>query len=123
MILVFAFSLPLAAQSGIKSAAQKKLNKPAAVANAAAAKSIDQKIVGVWGVDARGGYDFRSDGSFIMEGSVNYRFDAANGLWHYWMPNVPAGKVEAEYKISADGKTMSINLKKGNPFTTLKKIK
>ncbi len=84
---------------------------------------IDSTLLGVWGVDARGGYEFRADGTFIMEGVVNYSFDASKGVWHYWQPSMPGAKVTAEYKISADGKSLSINLKKGNPFTTLKKIK
>ena len=77
----------------------------------------------MWGVDARGGYDFRADGTFIMEGTVSYHFDAAQGVWHYWQPSMPSAKVAAEYKVSGDGKSLSINLKKGNAFTSLKKIK
>ena len=85
--------------------------------------TIDSRLVGVWGVDARGGYDFRADGTFIMEGAVTYHFNAANGVWHYWQPKMPNAKVTAEYKVSGDGKSLSINLKKGKPFTNLRKIK
>lgn len=85
--------------------------------------TIDSKLVGVWGVDAKGGYDFRADGTFIMEGSVTYRFDAAKGVWHYWQPAMPNAKIVAEYNLSQDEKSLSINLKKGKPFTNLKKIK
>ncbi len=85
--------------------------------------TIDSKLVGVWGVDARGGYDFRADGTFSMQGAVTYHSDAANGVWHYWQPSMPNAKVTAEYRVSGDGKSLSINLKKGKPFTNLTKIK
>lgn len=84
---------------------------------------IDSTLVGVWGIDAKGGYDFRSDGTFIMEGTVNYRYDASNGVWHYWQPSMPNAKAEGEYKISAGGKSLAINLKKGTAFTNLIRIK
>jgi hypothetical protein len=95
----------------------------AKTAKADTTSAIDAKLLGVWGVDARGGYDFRADGTFIMEGTVSYHFDAAQGVWHYWQPSMPSAKVAAEYKVSGDGKSLSINLKKGNAFTSLKKIK
>ena len=83
---------------------------------------IDQKILGVWGVDSSGGYEFLADGTFIMQGSVKYGFDAADGVWHYWMPGVEH-KVTADYKLSDDGKTLSINLKKGHSLVKLKRVK
>lgn len=92
-------------------------------AQSAAIATIDPKLIGIWGVDERGGYDFWADGTFIMEGSVTYRFDASKGVWHYWQPKTPAIKMAADYKLSADGKSLSINLKAGKPFVTLKRIK
>jgi hypothetical protein len=87
------------------------------------ATAIDSRLIGVWGVDQQGGYDFRAAGTFIMERGVTYRFDASKGVWHYWQPKTPGIKMTADYKISADGKSLSINLKAGKPFTNLKKIK
>ncbi len=87
------------------------------------AATIDSALLGVWGVDERGGYEFKKDGTSIMEGSITYNFDASNGVWHYWQPSMPGAKVTADYKVSPDGKSLSINLKKGKPFTSLKKIK
>src|SRR5208337_449416 len=83
---------------------------------AMAAPKIDPGIVGVWGVDSQGGYEFKADGTFIMEGSVKYLFDAAGGVWHYWFEVSPKSAVAADYKLSADGKSLQINLKKGHPF-------
>jgi hypothetical protein len=88
-----------------------------------AAARIDRALVGVWGVDSNGGYEFRADGTFIMEGATTYHYDAANGTWHYWLPGMEAAKVSAEYQVSADGKALSINLKKGRPFTHLIRIR
>jgi hypothetical protein len=85
--------------------------------------SVDPRIVGVWGVDERGGYEFRADGTFIMEGTVTYNYDAANGLWHYWQASMPDMKLAGDYKVSADGRSLSINLTQGNPLTHLKKVK
>jgi hypothetical protein len=104
--------------------AQEKQKQPAAqAAKPAPNATIDPALIGVWGVDEQGGYDFRADGTFIMAGSVTYRFDASKGVWHYWQPATPTFKTAADYKISADGKSLSINLKTGKPFTHLKKIK
>jgi len=94
-----------------------KAAKPRAV------PTIDAGLVGVWGVDAQGGYEFKADGTFIMQGTMTYKFDAAKGVWHYWQPATPGFKIAAEYKLSADGKSLSINLKTGKPFTNLKRIK
>jgi len=58
-----------------------------------------------------------------MQGTMMYKFDAAKGIWHYWQPATPGFKIAAEYKLSADGKSLSINLKTGKPFTNLKRIK
>ena len=88
-----------------------------------AAPKIDQGIVGVWGVDSQGGYEFKADGTFIMQGSVQYLFDASNGVWHYWMAVSPKTAVAAEYKLSPDGKGLQINLKKGHPFQKLIRVK
>ena len=90
---------------------------------AVAAATIDRALVGVWGVDSNGGYEFRADGTFIMEGAATYHFDAANGTWHYWLPGMEAAKVTAEYQVSADGKSLTINLKKGRPFTHLIRVR
>ncbi|HMK39384.1 MAG TPA: hypothetical protein VK569_08590 [Bacteroidota bacterium] len=102
--------------------AQDKANPTPAKATPSAAP-VDPGLVGVWGVDTQGGYDFRADGTFIMQGAVTYRFDASKGVWHYWQPGTPSVKIAAEYKLSADGKSLSINLKTGKPFTNLKKIR
>ncbi len=85
--------------------------------------AIDKKIIGVWGVDKRGGYDFRANGTVILSGVSKYNYTAANGIWSYWQASMPKLKVTAEYKISPDGKEMSLNLKKGNPFNKVKRIK
>jgi len=78
---------------------------------ATAAPKIDPGILGVWGVDSKGGYEFKSDGTFIMEGAVTYKFDASDGVWHYWMEVAPKSAVTADYKLSVDKKTLQINLK------------
>ena len=83
----------------------------------------DPALIGVWGVDANGGYEFKADGTFILQGSVTYLYDAANGTWHYWQRGMEMAKVTAEYQVSADGKSLSINLKKGRPFTHLIRIR
>ena len=95
----------------------------AKTAQSAAIAAIDPKLIGIWGVDERGGYDFWADGTFIMEGSVTYRFDASKGVWHYWQPKTPVIRMTADYKISEDGKSLSINLKSGKPPANLKRIK
>jgi len=84
---------------------------------------IDRGMLGVWGVDARGGYEFLADGTFIMEGSTKYGFDAAGGIWHYWMAGSTLSRVTAEYKLSGDGKTLYLNLKKGHPLIKLIRVK
>lgn len=117
---LFVLSILLCSNSFSQS--RKKMPKEKLQTSAAVSK-IDPMLLGVWGVDARGGYEFKADGTFIMEGSVKYNFEASNGLWNYWLPGMAATKVTAEYKISTDGKSMSTNLKKGNSFTTLKKIR
>ena len=104
-------------------AQDKKNMDTAKPAKASPAAAIDPALVGVWGVDNQGGYDFRADGTFIMQGSITYRYDASKGVWHYWQPATPGFKVAAEYKISADGKGLTINLKTGKQFTNLKKIR
>ncbi len=90
---------------------------------AVAAPKIDQGIVGVWGVDSKGGYEFKADGTFIMEGSVKYLFDASNGVWHYWWEVSPKSAVTADYKLSADGKSLQINMKTGHPLQKLIRVK
>jgi hypothetical protein len=92
-------------------------------AAACAAPKIDQGIVGVWGVDSQGGYEFKADGTFIMQGSVQYLFDASDGVWHYWMAVSPKSAVAAEYKLSSNGKSLQINLKKGHPFQKLIRVR
>jgi len=87
------------------------------------AAKVDTALIGVWGVDANGGYEFKADGTFILQGSVTYLYDAANGTWHYWQRGMEMAKVTAEYQVSADGKSLSINLKKGRPFTHLIRIR
>ncbi len=101
----------------------KSKHRGAKTTKSASTSAIDSALVGVWGADARGGYDFRKDGTLILEGSTTYRYDAANGVWHYWQASMTYAKVTAEYKISKDGKSLSINLKKGNPFANLIRIK
>jgi hypothetical protein len=102
--------------------AQAPAPKPSA-GRSAAVPAIDSALVGVWGVDAQGGYEFRADGTFIMEGSVRYAYDASAGTWHYWQPGMEMAKVTAEYRVSADRKSLDINLHKGRPFTHLVRIK
>lgn len=85
--------------------------------------AIDKGLVGTWGVDSRGGYEFRADGTFVMEGAVHYRYDATGGVWRYWLPSLPSGKTSADYKLSADGKSLEINLKQGTALTRLIKVK
>ena len=97
--------------------------KPAPKAKSDSAATVDPGLIGVWGVDAQGGYDFRANGTFVMQGAITYGFDAAKGVWHYWQPATPGLKIAADYRLSADGKSLSINLKAGKPFTNLKKIK
>jgi len=116
MVLVLLASAALFAQS-------TPAGKSAPTARPDTARTIDRGLIGVWGVDAQGGYDFRANGTFVMQGAITYRFDASNGVWHYWQAETPAFKVAADYKLSADGKSLSINLKKGKPFTNLKRIK
>jgi hypothetical protein len=94
-----------------------------AVFSAFAAPKVDAGIVGVWGVDSKGGYEFKADGTFIMEGSVKYLFTATDGVWKYWMEVSPKSAVTADYKLSADGKNLQINLKKGHPFQKLIRVK
>lgn len=115
-------SLALVALCGSVTAQTRPAARPNARHSAAASK-IDSALVGVWGEDARGGYEFKADGTFIMEGAVTYAFDASHGTWHYWQPGMEAAAVTAEYSVSADGKSLSINLKKGTPFAHLKRIR
>ncbi len=104
--------------------AQDKTNtKSAPAVKPDTAKTIDPGLIGVWGVDAQGGYDFRANSTFVMQGAVTYRFNASKGIWHYWQAETPGIKMTADYKLSADGKSLSINLKTGKPFTNLKRIK
>jgi hypothetical protein len=91
--------------------------------SAIATPKVDPGIVGVWGVDSKGGYEFKADGTFIMEGSVKYLFTATDCVWKYWMEVSPKSGVTAEYKLSADGKSLQINLKKGHPLQKLIRVK
>ncbi len=120
--LILVLLLVVAASAAV-SAQGKQGKDTTKSAKAPSAATIDPALVGVWGVDQQGGYDFRADGTFIMEGSITYKFDAAKGVWHYWQPSMPGIKMAGDYKLSADGKSLSINLKTGKPFTNLKKIK
>lgn len=90
---------------------------------ASAAPKVDPGIVGVWGVDSKGGYEFKADGTFIMEGSVKYLFDASDGVWHYWWEASPKSAVTADYKLSTDKKSLQINMKKGHPLQKLIRVK
>ena len=48
-------------------------SKHAAVRSARpAAAAIDPKLIGVWGVDERGGYDFRTDGTLSISSPANH---------------------------------------------------
>ena len=114
--LFIAYAPPASGQTVAKQDSAK-------AAKPSAASTIDAGLLGVWGVDAQGGYEFKTDGTFIMQGTMTYKFDAAKGVWHYWQPGTPSMKIAAEYKLSNDGKSLSINLKTGKPFTNLKKIK
>ena len=103
--------------------AQAPATSGSGATHSTAKAAIDSALVGVWGVDARGGYEFKADGTFIMEGATRYQYDAAGGTWHYWQPGMEMAKVTAEYRVSADGKSLQINLKKGRPFTHLMRIR
>ena len=116
LMLVFLATMLTFGQSKVKRA-------PAKAVKSDATGTVDPKLVGVWGVDERGGYDFRANGTFVMEGAATYRYDASGGVWHYWLPSMPAAKTAADYKLSADGKSLSINLKAGKPMTNLKRVK
>jgi hypothetical protein len=122
MLLSILFLAPVAAQTKSDS------SKTRGTAPSSAA-TIDPALIGVWGIDNRGGYDFRADGTLILSGTDTYRFDASNGIWHYWQVNGPNSKLlgnfkmTADYRVSADGKSLTINLKKGNPVTNMKRIK
>ena len=83
----------------------------------------DAGLIGIWGTDERGGYEFKKDSTFIMEGATVYKYQASGGVWTYWSPKMPFAKVKAEYQLSKDGKQLNINLKTGRPMAHLKRIK
>lgn len=83
---------------------------------------VDQKLVGFWGVDAKSTFEFRPNGLLAMKGKL-YKYSAAKGSWAYWLPAKPFNKARGEYKLSPDGKSVRLNLSKGTPLTTYKKIK
>jgi hypothetical protein len=103
--------------------AQEDFPSASTCRSAAAAPKVDPGVVGVWGVDSQGGHEFKAGGTFIMEGTVNYKLEAADGAWHCWFEVSPKSAVTAECKLSADKKTLQINLKKGNSFTKLIRVK
>ena len=122
MILTFLITTFVVAQTKSDSAKTKTTKSSIAM-------TIDPALIGVWGIGKEAGYDFRVDGTVVLSGTATYHFDASNGVWHYWQVNGPNSKLlgnlkmTADYKISADGKSLAINLKKGNPVTNLKRIK
>ena len=89
----------------------------------AAAPKIDPGIIGLWGVKSKVSHEFKADGTFILEGMSTYKFDAIDGIWRYWLDADPKSAVTAEYKLSADKKTLQINMKKGKTLKTLIRIK
>ena len=86
---------------------------------AGAAPKIDPGLIGAWGKNSKVLYEFKADGTFVLEGMSTYKFDAIDGIWHYWWEVDPKSAVTAEYKLSADKATLEINMKKGK---TLKKF-
>jgi hypothetical protein len=54
---------------------------------------------------------------------ASYKFDASNGIWHYWLEADPKSAVAAEYKLSDDKKTLQINMKHGKKLKKLVRIK
>lgn len=116
LLVIFCLALTLA--SGTLAATKKvKKTKPAKVTFI-----VDQKLVGFWGVDAKSTFEFRPNGLLAMKGKL-YKYSAAKGSWSYWLPAKPFNKARGEYKLSPDGKSLRLNLSKGTPLTTYKKIK
>lgn len=83
---------------------------------------VDQKLVGFWGIGNNSTFEFRPNGLLAMKGKL-YKYSAAKGSWAYWLPAKPFNKARGEYKLSPDGKSVRLNLSKGTPLTTYKKIK
>ena len=80
--------------------------------SAAAAPKIDPGLIGRWGKNAKVLYEFKADGTFILEGMSTYKFDSIDGIWHYWWEVDPKSAVTAEYNLSADKETVQINIKR-----------
>jgi hypothetical protein len=88
-----------------------------------ASPKIDPGILGTWGKNSKVNYEFKADGTFILEGMSTYKFDAIEGIWHYWWEADPKSAVTAEYKLSADKATLQINMKKGKTLKKFVRIK
>ena len=95
----------------------------ALVISVAAAPKIDPGIIGTWGKNSKAIYEFRADGTFILEGMSTYKFEAMDGIWRYWLEVDPKSAVTAEYKLSADKKSLQINVKKGKTLKNVVRIK
>ena len=93
------------------------------VSSGGAAPKIDPAILGAWGSKTTVSHEFKADGTFILEGSTTYKFEAIDGIWRYWWDVDPKSAITAEYKISDDKKSIQINMKQGKKLRKLIRIK